>query len=56
MPMVRIDSKEYQFLVMQRALTGVSAKGQVEKLVQAEMERTENAKEKETPLLSPIRQ
>ena len=54
MPMVRINSKEYQFLVMQRALTGVSAKAQIEKLVRAEMERIENA-EKETPLLPPIR-
>jgi len=49
MPMVRINSKEYQFLVMQRALTGVSAKGQVEKLVQAEMERIENDTEKAPP-------
>lgn len=52
--MVRINSKEHQFLVMQRALTGVSAKGQVEKLIQAEMERIENA-EKEAPVLPSIR-
>lgn len=50
MPMVRINSKEHQFLVMQRALTGVSAKGQVEKLIKAEMERIDNEKEKTTVL------
>lgn len=54
MKAVRVPHKTYQYLVMQRALTGVPANRQIEILVQKEMDK-ENDNKKETAVLPAIR-